>query len=88
MGEVTALKRTINSHSGSHPAARPQGDTNSVTLTIETALPDQDMAADGGENEGLCLRQLPPPAFRISHSPLKELPIPVTSMTEHRKNPL
>lgn len=80
-----ALNEAMNSHSGSHPAARPQGDTNSVTLVIETALPYQDRAVDDGENEGLCLRQLPPPAFRISHSSLRELPLPVSSMTKHRK---
>lgn len=44
MGEVMALKKVMNSHSGSHPAARPQGETNSVTLIIETALPHQDRA--------------------------------------------
>lgn len=51
-----------------------------------TARPN--MAVDGSENEGLCLRQLPPPSFRISQSYLRELPLPVSSMTEHGKSPL
>lgn len=48
-----------------------------------TATPRQ--GCYDGENEGLCLRQLPSPAFRISHSSLRELPLPVSSMTKHRK---
>lgn len=83
-----AFKKPINSHSGSHPATHPQGDTKSVTLIIKTALPDQGMTVDGGENEGLCLRQLPTPSFRFSHSSLRELPLPVSPMAEHRKSPL